>query len=263
MIRPGLCSVTFRALSPQEVLDLAAQAGVEAIEWGGDKHVPPDAIKAARDIGAQSRARGIQPSSYGAYVRAGTPDALQAFAPVLETAVALGAGNIRVWAGAANRRVAGAAAFHAAGDDLHEMARMAAAQNITVSVEYHRNTLTEEAEDTRALFERAAHDNLFSYWQPVPGRGKARWLEEIAMLAPFLGDLHVFHWIMTKTGQDRRPLAEGAADWRALFATWTPTPRWPHPRTGFLEFVRADAEIQFHDDMQQLLALCRAPDNAT
>lgn len=263
MIRPGLCSVTFRALTPEGIIDLAARSGVEAIEWGADKHVPPGDLDNARRIGDLCRARGVTPASYGSYVRAGTPDALQAFVPVLEAARALGAANIRVWAGEAKRLRAGEEAFANAARDLREMARMAAEQSITVSVEYHRRTLTEDAEDALALLEAADHANLFSYWQPVPGRGRARWLEELTMLAPHLGDLHVFFWIMTDSGQERRPLAEGVDDWRALFSAWTSAGRWPHPRTGFLEFVREDAELQFQDDMQNLLALCRQPANAT
>jgi len=257
MIRPGLCSVTFRALDAEAVVDLAAQAGIEAIEWGADKHVPPGDADHARRIGNLCRARGIAPASYGSYVRAGTPDAMQSFGPVLDTARALGATNIRVWAGEAKRAEAGEAAFAGAARELHKIARMAADHGVTVSVEYHRKSLTEEAGDTLALLEEAKHDNLFTYWQPVPGRGRERWLEELAMLTPHLGDLHVFYWIMTHAGQERRPLEEGIDDWRALFDAWTPAPRWPHPRTGFLEFVRDDAESQFRDDIQHLLALCR------
>ena len=259
MIRPGLCSVTFRALEAEDVVALAADTGVEAIEWGADKHVPPGDDANARRIGDLCRSQGIAPSSYGSYVRAGTTDAVAEFSPVLETAQALGAGNIRVWAGEAKRAEAGEEAFKLAATDLRDMAEMAAQREITVSVEYHRRSLTEEAGDTLALLEAADHTNLFTYWQPVPGRGRARWLEELALLAPHLSDLHVFYWIMTDAGQQRRPLGEGAGDWRALIDAWTPAPRWPHPKTGFLEFVREDGEKQFRADMHHLLALCRQP----
>lgn len=255
MIRAGLCSVTFRSLDAASIVDLAAKTGVEAIEWGADKHVLPGDTDRAGQVGDLCRARGIAPASYGSYVRAGTPGALQDFAQVLGSARALGVGNIRVWAGEAIRATAGDAGFAAAAADLHDFAQTAASDDITVSVEYHRGTLTEQAEDALALLNDAGHGNLFSYWQPVPGRGRARWLEELECLSPHLGDLHVFHWIMTDAGQARRPLAEGAADWRAIFDAWVPTPRWPHPRTGFLEFVRADEPEQFHDDMHHLHAL--------
>lgn len=258
MIRPGLCSVTFRALDPEALVDLAVREGVAAIEWGGDRHVPPGDAALAGRVRALSADHGVAASSYGSYVRAGMPGCRAEFSAVLDTARTLGAGNIRVWAGEARRDEAGEAAFAKAAADLEDMARQAAAQAITVSVEYHRRSLTEEAGDAAALLEAAGHDNLFSYWQPVPGRGRARWLEEMRMLRPWLGDLHVFHWIMTDDGQQRRPLGEGAADWRALIEAWDPAPHWPHPRTAYLEFVRDDAPGQFHEDMHQLRALCGA-----
>lgn len=257
MIRSGLCSVTFRALEAEEIVDLAAQTGIEAIEWGADRHVAPGDFDRAREVNALCRSHGIAPASYGSYIRAGTPDACRQFAVAVDTAGELGAGNIRVWAGEANLRDAGAAAFDAAAADLRHMAGLAATANVTVSVEYHRNTLTEEAEDARSLLDTAQHDNLFSYWQPVPGRGRARWLGELRVLEPHLGDLHVFHWIMTEAGQERRPLGEGIDDWRALIDQWTPAPRWPHPRTGYLEFVRGDEISQFKDDVHHLLQALR------
>ncbi|WP_417522578.1 sugar phosphate isomerase/epimerase family protein [Marinovum sp.] len=256
MIRAGLCSVTFRALTPEALVDLAAETGVEAIEWGGDRHVPPGDVAVAQQVRALCEAKGILPSSYGSYVRAGTEGCLEDFAAVLVSARALGAGNIRVWAGDRIRAEAGVAGFEACAKDLAEMARRAAEHGITISVEYHRNTLTEEAEDARDLLRTADHANLFSYWQPVPGRGRARWLEELALLQPWLGDLHVFYWIMTESGQQRRPLAEGLDHWRALFDAWRPAPTWPHPRCGYLEFVQDDDAARFLDDMRDLRRLC-------
>src|SRR5690625_6345640 len=41
MLRPGICSVTYRDLPPEEIVPLAAEAGLECIEWGGDVHVAP------------------------------------------------------------------------------------------------------------------------------------------------------------------------------------------------------------------------------
>ena len=35
----GLCSVTFRKKSMEEIIKIAQNAGVSYIEWGGDVHV--------------------------------------------------------------------------------------------------------------------------------------------------------------------------------------------------------------------------------
>lgn len=89
MFEPGLCSVTFRSLSVQAVIDLAAANGIRAIEWGADIHVPSGDLANARDVAARTAKAGLVVSSYGSYIFA--PD----FSPedmtaVLETAKALG-----------------------------------------------------------------------------------------------------------------------------------------------------------------------------
>lgn len=99
---PGLCSVTFRSLSPQAVIELAAANGIRSIEWGADIHVPPGDLENARDVAARTAQAGLSVSSYGSYIFA--PD----FAPedvtaVLETAKALGTGHIRIWPGSRKR----------------------------------------------------------------------------------------------------------------------------------------------------------------
>ena len=35
MLHAGLCSVTFRALTPAQIVALVRQAGLETLEWGG------------------------------------------------------------------------------------------------------------------------------------------------------------------------------------------------------------------------------------
>ena len=52
----GLCSVTLRACSIEEVVAIAAGAGLECIEWGADVHVPPGDLEAARTGAGGDRA---------------------------------------------------------------------------------------------------------------------------------------------------------------------------------------------------------------
>jgi 3-dehydroshikimate dehydratase len=81
MIRSGLVSITFRQLSPAEIAALAAQAGLEAIERGGD-------VEEARAVRRTTEDAGLQVAAYGAYYRVGHEEPCP-FAEVLETAVAL------------------------------------------------------------------------------------------------------------------------------------------------------------------------------
>ena len=40
VFKPGLCSVSFRENSPEEILQAMADAGLWYIEWGSDVHAP-------------------------------------------------------------------------------------------------------------------------------------------------------------------------------------------------------------------------------
>ena len=40
MIKIGLVSISFRDLFPKQIVDMVAEVGLDAIEWGGDVHVP-------------------------------------------------------------------------------------------------------------------------------------------------------------------------------------------------------------------------------
>lgn len=95
---PGVCSLTLRDCTPRGVVEMVSRAGLEAIEWWGGGHVPTGDLELAREVGKISRDAGLSVSTYGSYHRVGT-DESPAFSKVLETAVALGAPSIRVWAG--------------------------------------------------------------------------------------------------------------------------------------------------------------------
>ena len=56
---PGLVSISFRSLSPEEIIRIAKAAGLSAIEWGGDVHVPFGEIETARRVGEITRAAGL------------------------------------------------------------------------------------------------------------------------------------------------------------------------------------------------------------
>ena len=61
----GLCSVTFRKKTAEEVVNLAKKAGIGYIEWGGDVHVKT--LDDARMVKALCENADIKISSYGSY----------------------------------------------------------------------------------------------------------------------------------------------------------------------------------------------------
>jgi sugar phosphate isomerase/epimerase len=243
--RLGLCSVTFRSLSPDDVVAAARAAGIEGIEWGGDVHVPPGDTRRAAEVAARTADAGVACPSYGAYLAAGRalPELV---ASVLETAVALGAPNVRVWCPFGTKPGADEGLFARAATDLAAWSARADDVGLTLSLEFHVDTLTESAESTARLLDAAGRPpNLFTYWQPVAGQSH---LDEAAAVQPDVSHVHVFHW--TPTGE-RLPLAEGTA-WPALLECLAAPNRWRGDRFAFLEFVRDDDPAQLIADAKTL-----------
>ncbi len=239
-MKVGLCSVTFRALAPADVVRIAVDAGIEGIEWGGDVHVPPGAMDVAAEVAVRCADAGIPVASYGSYLAAGKSAAAR-LAPVLETALALGAPNVRVWCPFGAPPGHDDELFASAAEALSRWTAEAGGAGLTLSLEFHVNTFTETAAGTAALLDAAGRPpGLFSYWQPVDGRSP---LDELAGVAADVSHLHVFHW---QPDGERLPLTDGDGVWPALLGT-SLGERWPRDRYTFLEFVR-------HDDPSQLRA---------
>ena len=220
MIRPGLCSVTFRAEPADQVVRLAVDAGLEGIEWGADVHLPPGDLGLADRLRRRCEDAGLVCPSYGSYLFVGRA-ARGEEQPVLETAAALGASQVRVWV-----------PREGAAEDLGALVDAAAAHGVGISTEFHPGTRTETAAGALELLD--AVERLATYWQPVPGAGVDASLAEWRVVAHRSTNLHVFWW---EAGGKRQPLAEGAALWPVVLAEAGAdgSERWAH-----LEFVPDD-----------------------
>lgn len=245
-LRPGLVSVTFRRLSPREVVELALRARLELIEWGGDIHVPPGEVAHAHEVGARTRDAGLAVAAYGSYYRVGAAVA-PPFAAVLKSAVALGAPLIRVWAGARGADDAEPEDWERVIADTRRICDQAADAGLEIAYEFHGGTLTDTVEGAVRLLESADRSNLRTLWQPRTGTDTETRLAEIRALRPWLANVHVFHWPHGK----RAPLSDGAAQWRALLDLLAEIPL---PPSLLLEFVRDDAPEQLLEDAATLHA---------
>jgi 3-dehydroshikimate dehydratase len=246
-IRPGLCSVTLRASSVDAVAGLAAECGLEAIEWGGDVHVPPGDAVAASRARAASTAAGLEVASYGSYAfAAGVPEAGER-AAVLDTAVALGAPNVRIWTGAGTE--VGTPEYDTLVTGVRDFSTDAAARGVTVGLEYHGGTATQTLDGAVALVDAVGAANLFTYWQPPYWRGPTTPTAdaaEIASLGARLSHLHVYEWT---GGAGRLPLAAGAERWTAVLAA---ARALGDDRVAFLEFVVDDDPEALRRDARTL-----------
>lgn len=246
MLRSGLVSITFRSLSPAEVVELVRTAGLEAIEWGGDVHVPPGAVQRAREVQRLTQAAGLSVSAYGSYYRL-LADEAHSFAAVLDSAVALGAPTIRVWAGNQPSSAVDAAERMRIVEQSRQIADMAAGQGITIAYEFHSNTLTDTLDSALDLLRAVNHPNLRTFWQPPNGMPPAESRAGLDAVAQWVSNIHCFHW--WPTSKDRHPLAEGAANW-ALYLDKIAA--LPGDRFVSIEFVKDDAPAQFLEDAATL-----------
>ncbi|MCK2236370.1 MULTISPECIES: TIM barrel protein [unclassified Crossiella] len=248
MIVPGVVSVTFRRLAATEVVELTAAAGLSAISWAGDVHVPAGALAVARQVGAATTAAGLTVEGYASYFDAGDSEPA-AFDEVLRTAVALGAPTIRVWAG--KRAPTDSDAEHRARvvRELVRCAGLAAGEGIRVAVEFHVHTLTKTLDSAVKLFAEAGQENLVPYWQPRELPEVEECLTEVRALLPSVAAAHVFSW--GADGYDERLPLDARPDlWQPVLAQLAADGETRH---ALLEFVVDDDPAVFRRDAATLL----------
>ncbi|TDC48934.1 hypothetical protein E1212_19595 [Jiangella ureilytica] len=234
---PGLVSITFRQLGVGEILALLRRTGLEAVEWGGDVHVPVGDVAAAKRTAAATADHGVRVAAYGSYYRAGD-HAPADFDAVLRTAVALGAPRIRIWAGAAGSADLTTQQRAGVVGDVRRITELAAGEGVEIAVEHHPGTLTDTLDSALALYAEVGHPGLRPYWQPRLGLGPAEAVHEAGALLPGLVTVHVFSW--TADGV-RLALADGAPLWQPVLGTVAgASAEAGAERYALLEFVQDD-----------------------
>jgi len=253
VIRPGLVSVTFRQLDVPTVVDLAVEARLEGIEWGGDIHVPLGDLRAARWAAALTAEAGLRVACYGSYYRLGElPADPTVPATVVRTATALGAPLVRVWAGRLGSAEADEDHWRRVADDARALAGAAAAEGIGIAYEYHRRTLTDTRASAARLLALTALSNVGTLWQPEPTRDPDENLADLTAVLPRLRNVHVFSWTADR---DRLSLAAQRPAWQAYLAAAATA---PGERFALLEFVAGDDPVQLVDDAATLRELLGA-----
>ena len=241
----GICSVTFRKKTPEEIIDLCVKNNLSAIEWGGDIHVPHGNTEEAKRVGELTRSAGLKTPSYGSYYRCNGAD----FEPVSASCEALGARVIRVWAGNKDGEEFSLPEYEALVKCVREAASVAKTRGQIIAFEHHYGTYCNTAENAVKLIEDVNMDNVRSYWQP------AYWFKNrvgqeaederaISVLKKYIVGVHVYNWL----GREKLPLLGGAAQW-SKFSSLIGDSNY------YLEFVKGDSDEQFEQDAKTLLEI--------
>jgi sugar phosphate isomerase/epimerase len=247
MFKTGMVSVTFRKLQPEEVVRLTAEAGLSAIEWGGDVHAPAGDEDTADRVIKLTKDAGLKVSAYGSYFRAGTYEEPETeIDKIINSAVILECPLIRIWAG----QLASSEADETYRLKVMEQGRLLAgkaqARGMRTAWEHHRNTLTDTVESVRRLITEAPI--IGCYWQPDTDLSPAERIFSIKNILPALANVHVFHW----KNHERLPLQDGIPEWQEYFVELG---KASGDRYVSLEFVRADDIQQFKQDAAVLKKL--------
>jgi sugar phosphate isomerase/epimerase len=260
MIKTGMCSVSFRKLTLEQIVELVKKAGLDAIEWGGDVHVPHGDLKTAHRALQLTCDAGLEISSYGSYVSPLDADGKpEDFAPVLESALALETKTVRVWAGRVPSAQADQSYRCAMADSARQMAESAQAHQIRLAFEFHCGSLTDTNESAQQLLREVNHPNCYMYWQPSYEDPQPDYrLAGLQALRERVLNLHVYHWNVDPSIEDlgasidRRPLADGAEEWTRYLSVPL-AEELPH--YALMEFVRDDRPEQLVEDAAVLRRL--------
>ncbi len=237
-MKRGLVSVTFRNLLPEQIISLVKNAELDCIEWGSDIHVPVGDIENAKNVAKLMAENNLETISYGSYYRVGES---VNFTDVLNTALALDAPNIRVWAGSIDSEDATEEYRKKVVEDAKLISQLAQQKGVTISFEYHGQTLTNTQQSTVQLLNEINSNNTFTYWQPLSNTSYEENLQNIKELIELnkLKNIHVYHW-----GNDCKfPLSDGKNLWQEYVKIAK-----NNINAMLLEFVKENSIEQFYED---------------
>ena len=222
---------------------LCVKAGLKAIEWGGDVHVPAGDIDTAQRVRTLCELYGLETCAYGSYYRVG--DDMSEFERCLDTAVELGAPVMRVWCGRMGSSQASEDYRSGIIANLHEICAAAEARGMVIAPEFHSGTLTDDIQSIRQLM-KATEDikNLKLYWQPRWDWTEEERLQALEMVKPKLAYVHTFTWVHTPDIV-RLPLAEGEKMWKTAL-------RMIDGSNALIEFVKDDSDESLMNDAAAL-----------
>ena len=183
----GLCSVTFRKKTAEEVVTLSKKAGISFIEWGGDVHVRT--LDDAKKVKALCDKAGIKISSYGSYFNTAVYDEGK-WHNTCKITNEMGAESIRIWLGKKNSQVTSDKEYNLLLENTKKMCDIAAEYGLMVCPECHDNTFNNNTDAILRFTGELQKDNFKTYFQSRYFRMEYD-LDRIDRTYDYIKDVHV------------------------------------------------------------------------
>lgn len=214
----GLCTISNKAASAEDVIEHAGAAGYDGIELWGKDHAGDGSPGRCERIRAAAGEAGVEVPVFGSYLRAGAAGFDDELGRELDVAERLGADLIRVWAGTTDYEEREEGDVERAVADLRTVAERAADRGLAVTVEKHGGSLTNAREGARRLIEAVGHEACGLNWQPLFHLPADELEAEAAALADLVNNVHL-QAVPEPDTWDRCPLSEAYFDVPALVST--------------------------------------------
>ena len=210
MNKTGIVSISFRKYTKEEIASCAKASGLDCIEWGGDVHTPHGDVAEAKKTVEITHGCGLEVAEYGSYYVIGQSEG-SLFGEVLASAEVLGTKMIRVWPGMnKSSDTFTTEEYEKYVLDAKRISALAKEKGVTVALECHPNSLTDEYHNALRFLNDVGADNLKMMWQPNQHRPLDYNLDSIKALLPYIVAVHVFSW----ERKTRLPLDKKASDWK-------------------------------------------------
>ena len=254
MIKPGLCSVSFKQKEIHEVIALVKETKLQAIEWIGNVHVPPGDIESAEKAGILTREAGLEVAAYGSLFRLGTE---MDFTPHLQSAISLKTNQMRIWAG-----ISGKSSCEYTKEErktlvfeAKEACKRAAEHGITLSAECHDGSLTDCVESQLLFLEEVNEPNLKTYWQELLTLPTDIHIPSLAAVlnSGNLSNIHVYNYNIFENGRERLLISDGFQKWKQRFELLKDDST---DRYALIEFVKDNSVDSFFSDAKTICSLC-------
>lgn len=202
----GLCSISFRKHTPEEILTAMKAAELSVIEWGSDLHCPPER---AEEISKLQQQYDITCCSYGTYFRLGVTPICE-LEKHIKAAKTLGTDVLRLWCGDKNSENYSEAEKLELFTACKAAAKIAEAEAVTLCMECHNNTYTNTKESALELMQAIGSKHFQMYWQPNQLKSEEENTAYAKLLSPYTRNIHVFNW----KGKEKYPLADAKDIWK-------------------------------------------------